>query len=250
MYLEAIKIFCDVVRQRRFSRAAAMNRVSQSAASQNVLQLERSLVVRLLDRSKRPFTLTPEGQVYYDGCKLLVEQYGAVEAQVRSLRNAVSGVVSVAAIYSVGLSGMSRYVQQFARLYPNARVCLAYLHPDEVVERVLTEEADLGLLSYPKGGRGLAVVPWCEEPMVAAGTLVTVALDHPRMSRPLGIIHRRRPRTPTEQAYIGVIRGLHSLDESRSVERPEQSESSYRRRPEGSQGGHTGDRRSAAKATV
>ncbi len=333
MYLEAIKIFCDVVRQRSFSRAAAMNRVSQSAASQNVLQLERSLGVRLLDRSKRPFTLTPEGQVYYDGCKLLVEQYGAVEAQVRSLRNAVSGVVSVAAIYSVGLSGMSRYVQQFARLYPNARVCLAYLHPDQVVERVLNEEADLGLLSYPKGGRGLVVLPWCEEPMVlvclpghrlaqretvtaadlageafvafsetlairreidrhlrrhhceveavmafdnietikravemgegltilpiptiqaevAAGTLVAVALDHPRMTRPLGIIHRRRPLTPTEQAFIDVIRGRHRLDENRSVERPEECESSYECRPESSQVGQTHGRRSTTKATV
>ena len=65
MYFEALKIFCDVVRHKSFSRAAAANHISQSAVSQNVLQLERSLGVRLIDRSKRPFQLTPEGMAMF-----------------------------------------------------------------------------------------------------------------------------------------------------------------------------------------
>src|SRR5580765_7793338 len=149
MYFEALKIFCDIVRHKSFSRAATANHISQSAASQNVLQLEKGLGVRLIDRSKRPFELTPEGEVYYEGCKGLVERYYAVEEQVKALRNQVAGTVSVAAIYSVGLSGMSSYVQQFARLYPQANIRLAYLHPDRVYESVINEEADLGLISYP-----------------------------------------------------------------------------------------------------
>lgn len=168
MYFEALKIFCDVVRHRSFSRAAAANRISQSAASQNVLQLEKGLGVRLIDRSKRPFQLTPEGEIYYEGCKGLVERYYAVEEQVRNLRNQVLGTVSVAAIYSVGLSGMSRYVQQFARMYPQANVRLSYLHPDRVYEAVVNEEVDIGLISYPKVGRELVALPWREEPMVVA----------------------------------------------------------------------------------
>lgn len=168
MYLEALKIYCDVVRHRSFSKAASLNHISQSAASQNVLQLERSLGVRLIDRSKRPFEMTREGQVYYDGCKGLVERYYAVEEQVKTMRNEVSGTVTVAAIYSVGLSGMSRYVQQFARLYPQANIRLAYLHPDRVYESVLHEEADIGLISYPKPGKDLIALPWREELMVLA----------------------------------------------------------------------------------
>lgn len=166
MYLEAIKIFCDVVRQRSFSRAASANRISQSAASQNVLQLEKTLGVRLIDRSKRPFKLTAEGEVYYEGCKGLVERYYAVEAEVKSIRNEMAGTVSVAAIYSVGLVDMSRHVQQFRSQFPRANVRLAYLHPDRVVESVINEEVDIGLVSYPKAGRGLAALPWREEPMV------------------------------------------------------------------------------------
>jgi DNA-binding transcriptional LysR family regulator len=41
MYFEALKLFCDVVRHKSFSRAASANHISQSAVSQNVLQLEK-----------------------------------------------------------------------------------------------------------------------------------------------------------------------------------------------------------------
>lgn len=168
MYFEALKIFCDVVRHKSFSRAASANRISQSAVSQNVLQLEKSLGVKLIDRSKRPFQLTPEGQVYFDGCKGLVERYYAVEAEVRTLRNEIAGVVNVAAIYSVGLGDMSRLVQQFAQQHPRANVRLAYLHPDRVYEAVSNEQADIGLISFPRPGRDLVALPWRDEHMVVA----------------------------------------------------------------------------------
>jgi DNA-binding transcriptional LysR family regulator len=166
MYFEALKIFCDVVRHKSFSRAAAANHISQSAVSQNVLQLEKSLGVKLIDRSKRPFQLTPEGQVYFEGCKGLVERYYAVEAEVRTLRHEIAGTVNVAAIYSVGLGDMSRLVQQFAHQHPRANVRLSYLHPDRVYENVLNEQADIGLISFPRPGKDLVVLPWRNEPMV------------------------------------------------------------------------------------
>ncbi|HKC08157.1 MAG TPA: LysR family transcriptional regulator, partial [Methylomirabilota bacterium] len=41
--LETLKLYCDVVRLRSFSRGAASNAVSQSAASQAIQQLEAEL---------------------------------------------------------------------------------------------------------------------------------------------------------------------------------------------------------------
>jgi len=64
MHLKSLKVFCDVVSRRSFSRAADENGISQSGASQVVHQLEERLGVRLIDRSKRPFVLTPEGQTF------------------------------------------------------------------------------------------------------------------------------------------------------------------------------------------
>ena len=67
MNLDTLRVFCDVVRCRSFSRGSALNRISQSAASQAVHQIEHQLGIQLIDRTKRPFILTPEGEVYYDG---------------------------------------------------------------------------------------------------------------------------------------------------------------------------------------
>ncbi len=54
MNLDTLRLYCDVVRLRSFSRGAAANSVSQSAASQAIQQLEAELDVALLDRSRRP----------------------------------------------------------------------------------------------------------------------------------------------------------------------------------------------------
>jgi|SRR5579864_5811237 len=170
MQLEALKIFCDVVRWTSFSRGAMENHISQSSASQAVHQLELRLGVKLIDRSKRPLVLTPHGKVYYEGCKELVGRYNEVENRVKALQDdhKVAGTVRVASIYSVGLHHMNRYASQFAELYPEANVKLEYLHPTRVVESVCNEGAELGLISFPRKWHDLTVIPWHDEEMVLA----------------------------------------------------------------------------------
>ncbi len=170
MQLESLKIFCDVVRWASFSRGARENGISQSSASQVVHQLEVRLGLKLIDRSKRPLVPTPQGRVYYEGCKDLVGRYLEVENRVKALeddRN-LAGTVRVAAIYSVGLHHMSRYVERFRAAYPEADVRIEYLHPTRVIESVAADEADLGLISFPRKWPELTAIPWREEEMVLA----------------------------------------------------------------------------------
>lgn len=166
MNIETIRIFCDVLQHQSFSRGAAVNNVSQSAATQSVHRVEKHFGVQLVDRSKRPFVLTPEGQACYEGFREVLELYDAVEARVRSLRMEVSGLVRVASIYSVGLHDMARSMQEFIRRYPKAKVKLEYLRPNKVFDAVLNAEADLGIVSYPTVTPDLAVIPWRSERMV------------------------------------------------------------------------------------
>jgi DNA-binding transcriptional LysR family regulator len=170
MQLETLKIFCDVVRWSSFSRGAEENEISQSSASQAVHQLETRLGVKLIDRSKRPLVPTPQGKLYYDGCKDLVERYLDLENRVKALGNdeTVTGTVGVAAIYSVGLDHMSRYVKIFEQNHPRANVRLECLHPERVVEKVASGEVELGLVSCPRKWPDLNVIAWREEPMVLA----------------------------------------------------------------------------------
>jgi len=168
VHIKSLKVFCDVVSRRSFSRAARENGISQSGASQVVHQLEQRLGMKLIDRSKRPFVLTPEGETYYDGCRKIVQRYYALEEEVKTPQREVAGRVSVASIYSVGLSHMNETLQQFLTNYPKANVHLEYQHPRKVYELVETDQVDLGIVSYPRSSRTIVAESWREEPMVLA----------------------------------------------------------------------------------
>jgi DNA-binding transcriptional LysR family regulator len=164
--LDTLELYCDVVRLRSVSRGAAAHGVSQSAASQAIQQLEAELDLFLLDRSQRPLRPTDEGRMFYEACRTLLGGFEKARAELSMARQRVEGTVRVAAIYSVGLHDMSRHMQPFMAAYPHARVLLECLHPHKVVEAVLNDEADLGVLSYPAATRALEVFPLRSEPMV------------------------------------------------------------------------------------
>jgi DNA-binding transcriptional LysR family regulator len=166
MHLDSLKLYCDVVRLRSFSRGAAAHGVSQSAASQSIQQLENELDLALLDRSRRPLEPTAEGLAFFEACRTLIQGFEKAKGDLQASRQRVEGTVRVAAIYSVGLHDMSRHMQPFMSAHPHAKILLECLHPHKVVEAVLNDEADLGVLSYPTATRAIEILPLRSEPMV------------------------------------------------------------------------------------
>jgi DNA-binding transcriptional LysR family regulator len=166
MPLRTVELFCDVVALRSFSKAASERAVTQSSVSQSIATLEKRLGVQLIDRTKRPLELTPAGVVYHEGCRTLLDEYRKLEDRVRKMVDKVVGKVRIAAIYSVGLSEMDRYVARFRELYPDVELRIDYVHPDEVYRRVADDEADLGLVSFPKEGGEFTAQEWQQQPMV------------------------------------------------------------------------------------
>jgi LysR family transcriptional regulator, transcriptional activator of the cysJI operon len=166
--LDNFKLFRDIAHNKSISRGAAMNDISQSAASQYIQETERRLGVTLLDRTTRPLALTPAGKLFCDLCRDALRREEQFQVQLENLKGFVEGAVRVASIYSVGLSEMSRLQEEFAVRFPNAQLHVDYLRPDKVYESLLTDQADLGLVSYPVGTKDLAVIAWREEEMAVA----------------------------------------------------------------------------------
>lgn len=167
MHLRNVEIFCDVAARRSFSKAAKAHNVSQSSASHTVHVLEERVGAQLIDRSKRPLELTAAGEIYYDGCRKLLGLFRRLEDRVRRVENnKVAGRLRVAAIYSVGLSQMDAYVRRFEELYPEVDLQVEYLHPDEVYGRIVSDAAELGLVSFPRDGGEFSCIPWQEQEMV------------------------------------------------------------------------------------
>ncbi len=159
------KLYRDIVQSRSLSRGAALNGISQSAASQHMQELEKRLDLILLDRSVRPLEVTPAGKLYFELCRDVLRREEQFFSECEQLKGSVEGAVRVASIYSVGLSEMTSLRDDFAARFPQARLQVEYLRPDKIYEALLADQADLGIVSYPETSRDLAVIPWREERM-------------------------------------------------------------------------------------
>ena len=160
------------------TRGAAHCKVSQSAASQHIQEVERRLGVSLFDRSKRPLTLTDAGKLYSDYCRDVLRREELFALELEQLKGEVAGQLRVASIYSIGLSEMTRLQGEFEARYPSASLHVEYGRPEKVYEAVRNDSADLGLVSYPVSSREITAIPWREEEMQVAAPP-----SHPLASR-------------------------------------------------------------------
>jgi LysR family transcriptional regulator, transcriptional activator of the cysJI operon len=168
--LERARLFRDIAQGRSVSKGAKQNGISQSAASQHLQDLEGQLGLPLLDRGTRPLTVTDAGKLYLEMCRDVLRRQDEFQAALERMKTEVEGTVRVASIYSVGLSEMSQLEQEFSRRYPEAHLEVEYLRPEKVYEAVVTDRADLGLLSYPEGTKEVTVLPWRQEERVVAAS--------------------------------------------------------------------------------
>ena len=166
MNIDTMRIFCDVVLHQSFSRGALVNDVSQSAATQSIHRLERHLGVQLVDRSRRPFILTPEGRICYNGFRNILESYDTVIAMVQTLNDKERGNIRIGATCSVGLYDMGQVMRYFIKSCPKARVNLELMHSDRIYKSILASDIDFGVVSFPISGLEITIVPLGVEKMV------------------------------------------------------------------------------------
>lgn len=159
------KLFRDVVLQRSVSRGAQLNRISQSAASQQIQEMERRLKIQLLDRTTRPVQVTAAGKLYSELCRDILRREEEFSAALDTLQANTEGKLRIASIYSVGLSEVPHHREEMRKRFPLIEVQLELGRPEAVYSAVLNDRVDLGLVSYPEANRDLIALPWREEPM-------------------------------------------------------------------------------------
>jgi DNA-binding transcriptional LysR family regulator len=174
MQIESLKMFCDLAETESFTKAAQINGVTQSAVSQQISSLERLFKALLIERSKKKFRLTREGQVLYDYSKQIIGTYDSLHHKLQEIKNVISGTVRVATIYSIGLHDLPPYMKRFLKNYPTVNVHVEYRRANEVYDDVVSNVVDLGLVAYPQRDGRIDVVPLRKEPMVLA-----VSPQHP-----------------------------------------------------------------------
>ncbi|MEI9863256.1 MAG: LysR family transcriptional regulator [Limisphaerales bacterium] len=126
MQIESLKMFCDLTETESFTKAAQINGVTQSAVSQQITALERTFKSLLIERSKKRFRLTREGQTLYEYSKQIIQAYDSLNSKLQDLKNIISGTIRVATIYSIGLHDLPAYVKKFMQNYSTVHVHIEY----------------------------------------------------------------------------------------------------------------------------
>ena len=185
-------MFCDLAETESFTKAAQINLVTQSAVSQQVSSLEKQFKSILIERSKKKFRLTREGQLLYEYSKQIIQTYESLHHRLQEVKDVISGTIRVSTIYSVGLHDLPPYLKEYLKSYPTVNVHVEYRRSNQVYDDVLSNVVDLGLVAYPVRDSRLEIVPLRKDKLVL--------ICHPQ--HPLGKLTSLPLQTLAGQKFI------------------------------------------------
>ena len=153
--LDGMVIFVQVIKSGSFTLAAELTGHSTSYISKEVNKLEARLGVRLMHRTTRSLSLTPEGQLYFQVCLQIIEDAEQVENAIIGKQGEPQGILRVSCPVSYGLSNLSPVLSFFTEKYPKIQLELELndrkvdLIADgfDIVIRATTQLEDSALIS-------------------------------------------------------------------------------------------------------
>lgn len=120
--LDGLVIFAEVVSAGSFTRAAEASGHSTSYISKEVSKLEERLGVRLLNRTTRSLSLTPEGELYFRSCEQLINDAEQAENALVGNTAEPRGLLRISCPLSFGLSRLRPMLPAFTERYPDVKI--------------------------------------------------------------------------------------------------------------------------------
>lgn len=128
--LQLMETFVRIVEAGSLSAAAALMHATQPTISRRLQALERSLGVRLLQRSTHAMRLTVDGERCFERAKELLANWSAFEADLRGAQEEPEGTLRVVVPHAFGQERFVGPLAGFLREHP--RVNVEWLLQDEV----------------------------------------------------------------------------------------------------------------------
>lgn len=130
--------FIEVVNRSTMAEAARHLRMTAAAISKHILNLENKLGIQLLQRSTRRIDLTPEGALYFEHAKRILDAYQQAEAAVSHSKEEPTGLLKIVAGPEIGNLYVIPYLKEFLKRYPGLRlhIELTQTLPDLEKEKV------------------------------------------------------------------------------------------------------------------
>lgn len=172
--LNSLRLFTAVAEQGGFSAASRSLRVSQPAVSKAVRQLEGDLGAQLLLRSARGVTLTEQGGELLAHARVIFGEERAAEDALAAMRGLTRGSLRIGSSLTLASHFVPPILGAFHARHPAIELTLVARNTRGVLESLLANSVELGVVEGPIRHPRVEVSPWVEDTLVAV-----VAPGHP-----------------------------------------------------------------------
>lgn len=149
MDLDQLEIFLEVARLASFSRAAEKRYRTQPAISSQIRALEEEVGARLLDRSGGRVSLTASGKLFFKYAEETLEHRKTILREIAETERVPRGEIVVGANEGTCLHILPEVFAQFKRDYPGVSVSIKRADYARILESVLENAVDFGVVSLP-----------------------------------------------------------------------------------------------------
>jgi LysR family cyn operon transcriptional activator len=178
MELRHLRYFSALADTLNFTRAADRTHVTQSTLSHQIKQLEEELGVRLFDRIGKRVVITEAGDTLLAQVAPALRQIDIAVNSLSIPAGSMVGSVRIGATYSFNTRLVPQCVASFLSRNPGIRVTAEELSQARIVERLESDDLDLGIAYRPEGKHELWFEPLYNEEMV-----LVVNNEHPLAKR-------------------------------------------------------------------
>lgn len=159
MTCHQLQVFLAVADAGNFARGADALRLSQPTVSQHVAALEGELGVTLLDRSRRGATLTEAGKLLRRHARQVIGAMDATRQAVERFRGLEEAPLRVGVSTIPGTYLVPQTMPTLFASHPGLRLILVQGDSREILDRVVADDVELGMVGSRFEQRGLAYTP-------------------------------------------------------------------------------------------
>lgn len=178
MDFDQIETFLEVAKLSSFSRAAERRFRTQPAISSQIRSLEEEVGAKLLDRSGGRVAVTAAGKVFQKYAEDTIEQRRVMMIALAEMHRIPRGEIVVAANEGTCLHILPEVFAEFKRQYPNVAVSVKRSEHQKILESLIENSCDFGVVSLPIKDKRYTVVPIHKDELV-----VITPPDHPLAGR-------------------------------------------------------------------
>ncbi|MDZ4164627.1 MAG: LysR family transcriptional regulator [Smithellaceae bacterium] len=164
--LKSLMVFCEVVRQKSFSRAAETLFMTQPGVSNHIAHLEEQVGSILLKRAKGTVELTKEGRVIYRHADRILQKATELEQVIKSGKGNPSPRLRIGTTPVYSSLIMPHIINSFQTAYPQVVVKLDVGSSEELEKKLSLRDKDIVIVANPGITRKLHALSLAKEELV------------------------------------------------------------------------------------